>query len=357
MISKISSLFKSLFIVGCSLFFILFLFEQSLKFIVDKQNQQKQNIMEKQNNVQEAIVEKDTDIYDEYLGYAMAPNNDVNGTNSHGLRDDEIYEKLDNEFRILVTGDSQVFGLGVNRKNVLSERLEYLLNRNSNKFYNVVNAGIAGAGTDYIKSYIKHYGLELNPDYIIIGFYVNDLFDNIIGAKNKYTIINNMKYRSDNYHNADKERSKNAIIKSKFIKGTETYKLIWPRLRELKIKLKILFKIKNDPNIKGVRITKNIIKEIHDLTSKYSIPILFLFIPGKNDLDFADIYTYYLTKTYADYKPIQDYLNELGIKYLDVYEPLELNNNSTYLKDGHLNKIGHDVIARELFYYYSTRGI
>ena len=120
------------------------------------------------------------DRYDANLGFAYLPNqrwNQTNDewsvyytTNSLGLRDNEILKKKENENRILVLGDSQMFGLGVDSLNVTSEKLELLLNDNSNEFYNVINASIPGAGTDYLYAYLKHYGIRLDADYLVVGF-------------------------------------------------------------------------------------------------------------------------------------------------------------------------------------------
>lgn len=63
--------------------------------------------------------------------------------NSLGLRNEEIEEKKENEKRILVLGDSHVYGQGIKDENLFTTILETRLNKFNPEFtYNVLNAGV-----------------------------------------------------------------------------------------------------------------------------------------------------------------------------------------------------------------------
>jgi hypothetical protein len=130
---------------------------------------------------------------DEILGYMFVPNsstiitglmNDYQTSvkiNSYGFRGREhkIENKL-NKRRIILIGDSVVFGLGTEEQDMLDVAMERLLNANSNVSYEVVNLGMPGIGTLAEEQILKLYGLKYKPDIVI--FFVNtinDLSDNV----------------------------------------------------------------------------------------------------------------------------------------------------------------------------------
>ena len=99
--------------------------------------------------------------------------------NSLGLRDREIaIEKPDGVKRILVLGDSYVFGVGVDRSHVFSTRLEELLDASSAQRFEVINMGVSGYSTDQEYLLFRELGKALDPDLIILVVCDNDHFGN-----------------------------------------------------------------------------------------------------------------------------------------------------------------------------------
>lgn len=111
--------------------------------------------------------------------------------NSLGYRMEEFtVEKPQDEFRILMVGDSMTFGYGVEEKyaipNQLKESLNQYLGQDSipKKRVQIVNAGFAaGKAPDTYFLYLKKRGFELSPDLIIVNYFLNndiaDLDNNI----------------------------------------------------------------------------------------------------------------------------------------------------------------------------------
>lgn len=98
--------------------------------------------------------------------------------------------KPQDEYRILMIGDSMTFGYGVeeqfNIPSVLKERLNQYLEVNgiSDKKIQIINAGFAaGKAADTYYLYLTRRGLELNPDLLIVNYFLNndiaDMDDNI----------------------------------------------------------------------------------------------------------------------------------------------------------------------------------
>lgn len=96
--------------------------------------------------------------------------------NKLGFRDDELLQsKPANTKRILALGDSFTFGMGIRHENIFTEQLENLLTKKDpdNK-YEVVNMGAIGYTTDQQLLLLKEKGLALNPDAVIVNFFVGN---------------------------------------------------------------------------------------------------------------------------------------------------------------------------------------
>ncbi len=98
--------------------------------------------------------------------------------NSLGFRDDEVTRpKQTNTFRIIVLGDSLTFGQGIkNLDDIWTEILENRLNQLSNRdSYEVVNLAKQGYNVRQYLETLINTGLTLEPDLVMIGFFINDI--------------------------------------------------------------------------------------------------------------------------------------------------------------------------------------
>ena len=92
--------------------------------------------------------------------------------NSHGLRDPErTYVKPAATYRILNLGDSIVMGWGVREEDTYGQRLETMLNEESNGdlHFEVINAGVPGWNLENAFAYLQAEGLKYEPDLIMLG--------------------------------------------------------------------------------------------------------------------------------------------------------------------------------------------
>jgi hypothetical protein len=98
--------------------------------------------------------------------------------NSLGLRDREFSSnKPENTFRILVLGDSQTLGHGIDRlEDTYPKKLEKKLNqKSSNINFEVINVADSGWNTDTQLYKFLQYGIKLDPDLVILAYYLNDI--------------------------------------------------------------------------------------------------------------------------------------------------------------------------------------
>lgn len=192
LLQKFASLFKTLLIpaliiMPISLLISLFFAEKLVKFA------NPQITYNEAKKLSPQIFKKS-----DFLPFELKPNTSVATTgntyeftyniriNSQGYRMPEFsLEKPQDEFRILILGDSMTFGVGVEQEDNLTSQLEmrlnqYLLdNKVENKKVKIINAGFAdGKSPDSYYLYLKKKGLNLNADLIILNnFIFNDISD------------------------------------------------------------------------------------------------------------------------------------------------------------------------------------
>jgi len=109
----------------------------------------------------------------ENLGYELRPN--VEDINSDGLRDTEYpIDKDPLITRIVIIGDSIVYGLDVSKEETYSKQLEKKLNQQRTGKYEVLNFGVPGYGTVQILERFKNKVIKYKPDIVVYGYWFND---------------------------------------------------------------------------------------------------------------------------------------------------------------------------------------
>jgi len=122
---------------------------------------------------------------DQQLGWRMVPNDEhftytfPVRVNSYGLRNRELDAKQGGEFRVLVLGDSHVYGQGLSDDEVFTTKLErrlHSLNESQREgSFNVINAGARAYSVNQEIIFLRTSGMQFLPDLVLLCFYVNDL--------------------------------------------------------------------------------------------------------------------------------------------------------------------------------------
>ena len=104
-------------------------------------------------------------------------------TNSLGYRDEEIGEKGEHEFRVLVLGDSITFLAAVPASLTYPAYIQTYLERSDHpalrgKTPRAINAGIGGIDLANEYSILMETGLSTKPD-VVVGSYLNDAYRSI----------------------------------------------------------------------------------------------------------------------------------------------------------------------------------
>jgi hypothetical protein len=129
-------------------------------------------------------------------GYFDRDNGVVMTINALGLRGEAVTAaKPAGTYRILGIGDSFTFGYGVKDDDTFLHRLQVHLNADlpGPTRYQVLNAGVGGYNTKHEVLYLEHRWLALDPDLVLIIFYINDAYNDraILNNGQELGIFNN----------------------------------------------------------------------------------------------------------------------------------------------------------------------
>jgi lysophospholipase L1-like esterase len=115
-------------------------------------------------------------------------------TNAAGLRGPELRPVLPNTKRILLLGDSQTWGYGVNDDETYAVHLEKLLaDRYPSWDIQVLNGGVPGYGTADQLHFLESRATIFQPDRVVVQFLsVNDLRENRAPANTWAIIVDGM---------------------------------------------------------------------------------------------------------------------------------------------------------------------
>ncbi|MGE0336906.1 MAG: SGNH/GDSL hydrolase family protein [Gammaproteobacteria bacterium] len=100
--------------------------------------------------------------------------------NARGQRDDREYEyaKPAGVVRVLALGDSFTLGFEVGQAESYPAILARALARRGQNV-EVINAGVSGFSNAEALVYLREEGLRYSPDFVVLGFFVNDPTDNV----------------------------------------------------------------------------------------------------------------------------------------------------------------------------------
>jgi len=239
--------------------------------------------------------------------------------NSQGFRDREFSVKKDeNVKRIMFLGDSFTLGWGVPFDSIYSKKLERGINKTEPKF-EVINLGIGNYNTSMEIELFKQKGIQFDPDYIILMFFINDAEPTPATTTSfKYSMIKNsylMAFLFDRY----------VKLRASFDQQFDWRKYYSELYNE------------NSPALEKCR---QALKELADICRKKDIGLLFVNIPELRELK------EYSLAMATDF--IRVAAEEENVSFLDLlpvlrkHEPLSLWVTP---EDPHANEKANTIIA------------
>ena len=103
--------------------------------------------------------------------------------NAMGMRGGEIGDLPSGQRRILVLGDSFTMATDFSEEETFVGQMSRILQESASPRVEIINGGVDGYGTSNELNYYHYYGRAVNPDIVMLCFYVgNDLRDNMISS-------------------------------------------------------------------------------------------------------------------------------------------------------------------------------
>lgn len=311
---------------------------------------------------------------DDRLGWLMAPNRTVRHglygghqamvhTNSLGFRDDEHdVQRSDDAFRIVVLGDSFVWGFGVDNQDIFTVHL-----RNALSHVEVINLGVTGYNLSQTHQLLRQTGLAYEPDLVVVVVCQNDITTSRIPSPPE---------PSD-------ERAEEATG-GRWLKQQLTQQLLlYDLVRETVGRNKKLARFMVDVGLKeGLggydQLDVNVrpalltypeplkkewnsataeLRSIHETCRAHGIPVLVAAIPARQAIEEDAMLA---TLSYVDYEPedfawdkpyrnLGEYCDAMGVSYVNGYPTFRQSEPPLYLRhDMHFNPAGHQLFAELL---------
>jgi hypothetical protein len=257
-------------------------------------------------------------------------------TNSFGHRYKEYNTAEFNDKRykkVLLLGDSFMFGWGVNMEDHIATHLDNLLNANHDSF-TIINAGVDNWSTIQEVNYAKDHFQVFHPDFIVLLFCGNDPDgdDNFLAIK------------------PDHEKGGINFPGKKFLRNhSHLYRFIYYRYAILRHNHSIKAKLKENEDLTVDRQsgnvisseqwerTKKIINEFHDEFlefNKQGVLLILATAPWDNQYR----------------QELSTLSNGKDLFYIDLYdETIDLPAEKTRLEyDGHWSELMHSLSATKL---------
>jgi len=318
---------------------------------------------------------------DTLLGYGMAPNFKGEfvkpefrieiATNSLGLRDREYFAKESDDYRILALGDSFTWGgYGIASNETFLKILEKRLNEKSpDTNYQVINAGVPGYGTKEEMFYLINRGYKLQPDLVILNFFVgNDFLGNIesegltakdgILVKKKFKVTTAEKVRSFMLIHLHSYR----LIEKKVITlfGNFIEKHIRGKIQQDGYQSELFLKAINDDIKSQIDTVKELLNNMNSYLSSNDIKFVIVVIPLKYQVD-ENLKELFIKNNYRvgeevdmefPEKIIVEWALQNDVSVIDLLPRLSaLNqNNDFYWKlNPHFNVKGNEVVGSIIY--------
>lgn len=237
-------------------------------------------------------------------------------SNSDGFRGARDFGDPDSRKRILVVGDSFVFGIGVRAEQRLTEVLEAM-----EPSWRVDNLGMSGWGIDLMLRGIEHIGPKARPDVIVVAVYTDDF----------RRVVPN--YPGIGFPIPKYELKDGTLVTKPYPSTTG-----WRRLRVFQLLRHLYWNYIGDSN--RLDLNEALLDLMIEMSARQGSQLVVMFLPGKVD-------------TYGDSIRrgfLRDWTGRRQIPYADLTGPLRAAGvkNAYIAGNLHWSSVGHQIAAEAL---------
>ena len=236
--------------------------------------------------------------------------------NSDGYRGQRDFDTVDTRRRILVLGDSFIFGSGVFAGERITEVLESLI-----PCWRVDNMGMTGWGIDLMVRALEQTGIQTEPDIVVLAVYTDDF-------RRVHPYYSGTGFRQPRF---ELQQGRLVSVPYPEIQG-------W---RKLRIYQAVYQKLSTNRHFRDrFDINTALLERFYRLSREHEFDPVVVFIPGKGDNRFDRQRRTFLA----------DWAKGYNIPYLDLTRPIhDAGVENTYITGNwHWNPTGHRIAAENL---------
>lgn len=277
------------------------------------------------------------------------------GRNSLGLRNRELGPEKTGTYRILFLGDSLIWSGNTSSGDLYTAVLERRLNSrspNGPNSFEIINAGIPGYTTYQELEFLKIYGIDMQPQMVILGFVFNDLYYRYLHKPTNQSLLGpeptTQLYRFNPYAFPQSLLAR-SYLAHEFVDRSE---MIWKRILR---RPTYSFERRGDFYLAwksyGWLRARELIGAMQALLAERGISLAILVFPVRDQVN--DQYRK-LDETYVLYPQgkIREICEDYAIPRLDLTESIYRNGGATLFRDYlHLNAKGNDIVTDEIEKY------
>jgi len=267
--------------------------------------------------------------------------------NQFGLRgpDDMRLQKTPGKKRILVLGDSYVWGFGANQQNLFSAPEVHRTNDE------IINFGVSGYGTDqeYLSYLLKGQSFEVDEVMLAFTLY-NDVDNNL--ASTQYSrlkpyfrfeggqlVLHNEHVRDTKFRSFRDEFYRRSRVCNVMAEGfAGLLNTLLPKRNKPELDINV-----SDADRAGIQLTVAIIKKLKESVAAHNAEFFVVFIP----------YEAHIVKHLPDNHPFAPLLaaglNRIGVSYREPYPEFFKATNAgakLFNPDHHFTSEGHALFAK-----------
>ena len=300
-------------------------------------------------------------VTDAYLPYKPKPSSRLIGRtdefvydyrhNSFGFRDVEhSIRKKEGTFRILALGDSFTYGAGVAFEETYLHRLEATLNRRagSHPRVEVIKAGMPRYFPEPERLLLEKYGVQFQPDLVMVGFLPNDVVDSYQGLdavtvdKSGYLMTREAEALGRLGMQVYRHSHFGRLLLRKYV-DWRIGRNYWPQED-------VLFQSGGFHERDWVKI-ENEYDRMAAISDSIGAKLVIIHIPQKGP---------WTEKSRYPATRLSGWAAKRDVDFTDLLPAMErasARERLYYERDGHCTPVGHAVIAQELFRHLTDRNL
>lgn len=254
--------------------------------------------------------------------------------------------------RVLVLGDSFTYGLGVQDEETFCARLAAGL-----PGLEVVNAGVNGYGTGQQLLALREEGLAFAPDVVIVGFFANDLADNVSGPTRERFVLEDGELRERAAADASGAKAPtNRPERRRWLRHSFVYRFLSDRMKDRGAAARAAEAaqaavLSGAPREQAWQLAFALLREIHRTAREHGARMLLLAIPDRAQVEPGALVAGAAGVDRDVQERLRAFAEAEGLPLVDPLPALQaareaLGVQTYYPVDGHLRPEGHVVVAR-----------